>query len=536
MGQAARSRLAGLRPPALALLYGVAWLLAFQISTSYWFLPGGLRFAALWLSPSRRWGWFALADVVAILIANRDGNAFHTWAGFALATFVPWCACALAALMVRPGGVYAAPESPGRMGSLLGAMLMAATLDALAQSSMHVLEGRRLAAQWFDAGFGTLVGEYVGMLMLVPVCLQVLQSRSGGEEWRRMWAELAISFLPLLGLFAFLLAMHSAVASYAGLLALLPMMVMAFRHGWRGASWAIALTSLALYLAHTRFDLQVSGQFLQLLLALMGSVALLLGAAIGALRRVNAALIDRNRRERATNDRLAAQAEELRDLGRRLARAREDEQGRLAHELHDELGQMVTALGTRLGLIARKCDDPEVIASLHAQRELVQRIQESIREVLHALRPPVLDRFGLEAALREGPVQRLLTDAAIDFHPKFNGPIQQIGADIGSAIYRICQEAATNCVRHAQARTFTLQVDAAPAFGGGVEVHLRIEDDGVGMDPAVAAGKVGQGNGLRGIRDRVLALAGEYRCDSDSTGTRHLIWFIDRVPRTPGEA
>jgi two-component system sensor histidine kinase UhpB len=186
---------------------------------------------------------------------------------------------------------------------------------------------------------------------------------------------------------------------------------------------------------------------------------------------------------------------------------------------------MVTALGTRLGLIARKCDDPEVIAALHAQRELVQRIQESIREVLHALRPPVLDRFGLEAALREGPVERLLADAAVEYHPQFSGPIGSIGADVGSAIYRICQEAATNCVRHAQARSFRLQVDAAPAWGGGVEVHLRIEDDGVGMD----AGALDRGNGLRGIRDRVLALAGDYRCDSDAGGTRHLIWFIDRV-------
>jgi signal transduction histidine kinase len=187
---------------------------------------------------------------------------------------------------------------------------------------------------------------------------------------------------------------------------------------------------------------------------------------------------------------------------------------------------MVTALGTRLGLLARKTDDPEMIASLHAQRELVQRIQESIREVLHALRPPVLDRFGLEAALREGPIERLLRDAGIGYLPQFSGPIDRIGPDVGSAVYRICQEAATNCVRHAQARQFRMQLDAAPAWGGGLEVHLRIEDDGIGMDAAAAD----RGNGLRGIRDRVLALAGDYRCDSDASGTRHLIWFIDRLP------
>ena len=512
--------------PAAVLGYLVLWLASFQISNVYWFLPAGLRFSALWLSPSRRWGWFALADVAAIVIVTLWGRQFQTWVGFALATFAPWCAYALAVLAFRPGGVYAAPESPGRMGSLLGAMVLAAALNALAQTGMALMEARVALPQAASYVFNYLIGDYVGALMLVPVALQLLQPAGASEGRRRMLVELAIAFAPLYGLLALLIGLGSRAAVYAALLAVVPMIVMAFRHGWRGAAWSISLASFALYFASLRLPLPMPGEMLQLLFGILGSVALLLGAAIGALRRMNAALIDRNQRERATNERLAAQAHELRDLGRRLARAREDEQGRLAHELHDELGQMVTALGTRLGLLARKTDDPEMSASLHAQRELVQRIQESIREVLHALRPPVLDRFGLEAALREGPVERLLSDAGVAYHPQFTGPIERIGPDVGSAIYRICQEAATNCVRHAQARQLRLQVDAAPAWGGGLEVHLRIEDDGVGMD----AGAADRGNGLRGIRDRVLALAGDYRCDSDASGTRHLIWFIDRLP------
>lgn len=511
--------------PVAAVGYFVLWVLLFQVSNVYWYLPAGLRFAALWLSPSRRWGWFALADVAALLAMALWHARFDSWAALALATLAPWCAHALAVLALRPSGVYAAPESPGRMGWLLAAMSMAAMLNALAQGGATLIEGAVPPGRGVDEYFHHLIGNYVGMLMLVPVALQIVRG-GGGAGKRRLVGELALFFLPLYLVLGVLIVLRSGAALYVGLLAVVPMMAMAFRHGWRGAAWSIGLASVPLYVVSITISLPMPGEVLQLLLGIFGSLALLLGAAIGALTRMNAALADRNRRERAANDRLAAQAGELRDLGRRLARAREDEQGRLAHELHDELGQMVTALGTRLGLIARKCDDPEVIASLHAQRELVQRIQESIREVLHALRPPVLDRFGLEAALREGPVERLLADASIDYHPQFSGPIASIGPDVGSAIYRICQEAATNCVRHAQARNFRLQVDAAPAWGGGTEVHLRIEDDGVGMDAAAAE----RGNGLRGIRDRVLALAGDYRCDTDAGGTRHLIWFIDRVP------
>lgn len=520
-----RAWMRGATLPVVVLGYLALWVLSFQVSTVYWFLPAGLRLSALWLTASRRWGWFALADIAAIVMVTVWDRGFDSWLGFALATFVPWCACAFAVLVLRPGGVYAAPESPARMGSLLGAMAIAALLDALAQAGMAQLEGRALLSQGAHYVFGYLIADYVGMLMLVPIALQVLQPAGASGERRRIAGEVAVMFLPLYALLGVLLALDSRAAVYAALLAFVPMMAMAFRHGWRGAGWAIGVASFPLHLAGTRMPLPMPGEMLQLLLGIFGSVALLLGAAIGSLQRMNAALADRNRRERAANERLAAQADELRELGRRLARAREDEQGRLAHELHDELGQMVTALGTRLGLMARKCDDPEVIASLHAQRELVQRIQESIREVLHALRPPVLDRFGLEAALREGPIERLLADVAVDYHPQFSGPVAGIGADVASAIYRICQEAATNCVRHARAQNFRLQVDAAPAWAGGMEVHLRIEDDGVGMDADAAD----RGNGLRGIRDRVLALAGDYRCDSDAGGTRHLIWFIDRV-------
>ena len=525
-GQATAARFA---IQALAVIaYFALWVGAYQLSSLNLFLPAGVRFAVLWLAPPRRWVAFALADAAALLLVSWQFRECQTWAGFALATFAPWCAYAIAVLMLRRGRVYAAPESPARMGALLAAMFLAAALNALAQAAMGVLEGRDGIEHPVQFVFGYLTGDYAGQLLLVPAALQLLKPSGSRAERRRLARELAVLFVPLLVLFALLLAVGAGAALYAALMAVVPTTIAAYRHGWRGAGWAIALTGIAFGVALRMAPMPVPPDALQLLYGLFGSVALLLGAAIGSLQRMNAALADRNRLERETNERLAAQASELRDLGRRLARAREDEQARVAHELHDELGQMVTALGTGLGLLARKSSEPGVIAGLQSQRELVQRIQESIRDVLHALRPPVLDRFGLEAALREGPFERVLRDAGIAYEPLFSGPVDRIGPDVASATYRICQEAATNCVRHAQARHFRIKLDAADAWGGGLEVHLRIEDDGVGMDGDAPS----RGNGLRGIRDRVLALAGDYRCDSDAGGTRHLVWMIDRTPVT----
>jgi two-component system, NarL family, sensor histidine kinase FusK len=505
--------------------YALLWLLAALASGAVGYLPAGVRFAALWLTPPRRWPAFALAEAAAGAVLAAAG-LLPGPADWLLSTLVPWSGCALAIRWIRPRGVYAAPESPARMGTTLLAMLLAAAIEALARyftltflftpPSVALLQG--------------LVASYNGMLALAPLAFQLFQPAAQRQQRRRVLLDLLRLVVPLLALLALLLYWHAPASLYAGSLALLPMMLMAFRHGWRGAAWALALTSAALQLAWLGGAPGAGAETLPLFLALIGSVALLLGSAIGSLLRANAALIERNRMDQAANAQLAAQTEALGDLSRRLVRAREDEQRRLAHELHDELGQSVAALGTRLSLLLRRTDDAELLASLHAQRELVQRVQASIREVLQGLRPAVLDRFGLEAALREGPVQRMLADAGIGYEASFSGPVDKVSADTGSAVYRICQEAATNCVRHSRARNFRVRLDVAPAWAGDLEVHLRIEDDGCGFD-AAAVDAASLGGGLRGIRDRVMAIAGDYRCESSAEGTRHLVWFVDRAAR-----
>lgn len=512
------------RLAALALAYAAAWCATFLLSEPLWYLPAGVRFAAFWLSPARRWGVFVAAELAAagaLLAAGAIPDA----TALVFVSLLPCLGTAAVVRLCRPR-VYAAPESPARMVSTLVAMLLAAAVGA----ALTVFDFRALADRGVQA-MHLFLGGYNGILALAPVAFQLFQRAPQRADGQHLLLDLGRVVVPLLAVLAVLLYWRPAAALLAGGLALLPMMLMAFRHGWRGAAWSLLVSSVALHLVWLRVeDSALPPETLPLFVALTGSVSLLLGSAIGAMLRANAALIERNRLDQAANARLAGQAEALADLSRRLVRAREDEQRRLAHELHDEVGQSVAALGTRLSLMARRTDDPELLAGLNTQRELVQRVQSSIRDVLQGLRPAVLDRFGLEAALREGPLRRMMADAGIEYEVAFAGPIERVGADTGSAVYRICQEAATNCLRHAQARRFSVKVDVAPTFGGDLEVHLRIEDDGRGFDAeATQAGSLG--GGLRGIRDRTLALAGDHTCESGPEGTRHLVWFVDRAGR-----
>jgi two-component system NarL family sensor kinase len=89
---------------------------------------------------------------------------------------------------------------------------------------------------------------------------------------------------------------------------------------------------------------------------------------------------------------------------------------------------------------------------------------------------------------------------------------QVLPSRLETGLYRIAQEALSNAVRHAQARTLTLQLASNPQ-----EIRLTIEDDGQGFDPEqVEPGRYG----LIGLNERVKLLGGTlHLCSTPGEGT-----------------
>ena len=80
-----------------------------------------------------------------------------------------------------------------------------------------------------------------------------------------------------------------------------------------------------------------------------------------------------------------------------------------------------------------------------------------------------------------------------------------------TCIYRVVQEALTNCARHANATSVLVSISTEE---GHIDVIIR--DDGIGFNSAHSAG----GLGLLGMRERVQALDGQLNISSHpSTGT-----------------
>jgi PAS domain S-box-containing protein len=195
--------------------------------------------------------------------------------------------------------------------------------------------------------------------------------------------------------------------------------------------------------------------------------------------------------------------EELRYLSEHLQRAREDERTRIAREVHDELGQSLSAL--KIDVTCLGNSEAEPCLSLQEQTKSMEvRIDGAInvvRNICSELRPPVLDHFGLPAAVewylqdfekRTG----IACSAVID--PSFPAP------DKGLALmlFRILQEAMTNILRHAAAGKVKVSLKKEARY-----FVLRVDDDGKGISKEDAANP--RSFGIIGIQERVRFWGGK---------------------------
>jgi signal transduction histidine kinase len=180
-----------------------------------------------------------------------------------------------------------------------------------------------------------------------------------------------------------------------------------------------------------------------------------------------------------------------------LLSAREEERRRLRRDLHDGLGAAIAAISVQLQAAQRALDrDPTRVGPLIAGASgAVHDVLEDVRRLVYDLRPPALDAFGLLGALRNHA-----TSLGGPGAPQFEvsaGELGELPAAVEIAALRIAQEAMTNVVRHAQARSCVVEL----SVNGVLTVCVR--DDGVGF-----GGPSASGVGLLSMRERAGELGG----------------------------
>ena len=226
---------------------------------------------------------------------------------------------------------------------------------------------------------------------------------------------------------------------------------------------------------------------------------------------------------RAREAERAVRERHMHELSRRLVAAQEDERRRLAAELHDRTSPNLAAVQVTLRSLSLGMP-PAVAASLAEEfddlRALLQDATTGIRDVCADLRPALLDYAGLVPTL-ENHIRQFSRRTGVLVKLVHRGLAERLPAETESLLFRIVQEALTNCAKHAQAQTVSVSLRKGPRH-----TVLTIADDGVGFDLAGVGSAGRPGLGLLTMRERAEFAAGEMRIESaPGRGTRIRVSF-----------
>lgn len=214
----------------------------------------------------------------------------------------------------------------------------------------------------------------------------------------------------------------------------------------------------------------------------------------------------------------AEQEKRFRNLSRRLVEVQEAERRKLSTELHDRTSPGLAAIQINLKMLnnllsTRGTED--VKALLDDTAGLIADMTVSIREISSNLRPTVLDDGGLLPALA-GYAQQFAQRTGIVVHLHTEDATGALVPAAQSNLFRIVQEALTNCARHARARNVTIRLSTDED-----RVSLMIADDGAGFDLESLSTP---GLGLLTMRERAEFAGGSFRLETKpGQGTRILV-------------
>jgi signal transduction histidine kinase len=211
---------------------------------------------------------------------------------------------------------------------------------------------------------------------------------------------------------------------------------------------------------------------------------------------------------KAAEDEIVASRTQLRALSHYLQTVREEERARIARELHDELGQTLTAMKMDLGWLRERLSAEAGVLKPRVERliGLVDRSVADLQRIASDLRPLMLDELGLVSAMH-WLTDTVAAQSDLNVNLSFDREDLTYGAEVSTAAFRIVQEALTNIVRHSGAHQVTVS-----ASHEGDELRIEIMDDGCGLPPAAASGRLH--HGLLGMHERAHMLGGSVSVES----------------------
>lgn len=196
----------------------------------------------------------------------------------------------------------------------------------------------------------------------------------------------------------------------------------------------------------------------------------------------------------------------------RLRRQSEDallagERNRIAKEMHDGLAQSLFSVSLSLEICKRlmRTSPGQVEGRLAETQQLLGENLTELRRYIYDLRPTRLEQLGLTGAIHSR-IAEVTRAGSVAGRFETEGEERRLAPAAEACVYRVCQEALANVVKHSRARHVIVRL-----VFGAADVELLVEDDGCGFDSlsAISSADGGRSLGLSSIRDRVTGAGGE---------------------------
>jgi signal transduction histidine kinase len=212
----------------------------------------------------------------------------------------------------------------------------------------------------------------------------------------------------------------------------------------------------------------------------------------------------------------------LKELSTHLDKTLELERRRLANELHDGLCQSIYSIKLKLQGSSFNNLNTEAVNNLN---ESLDRLYNEARDMSHQLKPKILTELGIAPALTNLVVS-INNTAGITGSFTFTGEEERFDDDIEISIYRICQEALSNIVKHSHASEYIIQLVNAENL-----LRLIISDNGKGISQNGDVNLLDNlpGLGLLNMRERINNLGGKFKIDSRKNEGVVIIIELEKV-------
>jgi signal transduction histidine kinase len=204
---------------------------------------------------------------------------------------------------------------------------------------------------------------------------------------------------------------------------------------------------------------------------------------------------------------LRASHEALRESRSRIVEATDAERRRIVRDLHDGLQGRLVLLGVQASHLVDRLPDGEERAEAELVRGGIVTAIDELRDLVHGVLPALLIERGLQAATEE-----LVDRMPIPTEFVTGDRIGPLPTAVESTAFFVVAEGLANALKHSGAERMSVRLEVV-----GGELVIEVSDDGLGG--ALAS----DGNGLRGIGDRVDALGGRLSVDSPPGGGTRML-------------